>query len=64
MDAGEDDDGLWVETWSFAMTLKDTDHMIVHWTRVVNNVDMPPAKKGSKFSSVGMGELVRKGPGT
>ena len=59
---GQDEDGTWVETWSFAMTLKDPDHMVVHWTRLVNNVDMPRDKKGSKFSSVGMGELVRVGP--
>lgn len=59
MDMGNDEDGTWVETWSFAMTLKDPDHMIVHWTRIVNNIDMPSERKGSKFSSVGMGELVR-----
>ena len=58
---GEDEDGTWVETWSFVMTLKDPNHMIVHWTRVVNNLDMPAERKGSKFSSVGMGELVRAG---
>jgi len=60
---GKDEDGTWVETWSFAMTLKDSNHMIVHWTRIVNNVDMPIGKKGSKFSSVGMGELARTGTG-
>jgi hypothetical protein len=59
---GEDEDGTWVETWSFVMTLKDPNHMMVHWTRVVNNLDLPAEKKGSKFSSVGMGELVRAGP--
>ena len=64
LDNGNDEDGTWVETWSFAMTLKDPDHMIVHWTRIVNNIDMPRDKKGSKFSSVGMGELVRNGPKT
>lgn len=42
------------------MTLTDPSHMIVHWTRIVNNIDMPMGKKGSKFSSVGMGELVRE----
>ena len=63
IDSGNDEDGTWVETWSFAMTLKDPDHMIVHWTRIVNNLDMPLAKKGSKFSTAGMGELVRK-PGS
>ena len=60
---GRDEDGTWVETWSFSMTLKDPDHMIVHWTRIVNNVDIPVGKKGSKFSSVGMGELARTGTG-
>ena len=63
MDSGGDEDGTWVETWSFVMTLKDPDHMIVHWNRVVNNVDLPANSKGSKFSIVGMGELTRAGLG-
>lgn len=62
MDSGNDEDGSWVETWSFVMTLADPTHMIAHWTRVVNNVDMPIEKKGSKFSSVGMGLLVKALP--
>jgi hypothetical protein len=61
IEQGADEDGAWVETWNFVITLKDPDHMIVHWTRVVNNLDMPAEKKGSKFSSVGMGVLVRSG---
>ena len=64
MDTGADEDGTWVETWSFVMTLKDPDHMIVHWNRVVNNVDVPASSKGSKFSIAGMGELARERPGT
>ncbi|MGZ5106019.1 MAG: hypothetical protein ACXWHB_15935 [Usitatibacter sp.] len=59
MDSGKDEDGTWVETWTFAMSLTDPDHMLVHWTRIVNNLDLPRAKKGSKFSSVGMGEFAR-----
>lgn len=59
LETGHDEDGTWVETWSFAMTLTDPDHMTVHWTRIVNNIDMPKSEKGSKFSSVGMGKLVR-----
>jgi hypothetical protein len=59
MDSGNDEDGSWVETWSFVMTLKGPDKMIVHWTRVVNNLDMPADAKASKFSAAGMGELVR-----
>lgn len=59
MQSGDDEDGTWVETWSFVMTLEDADHMLVHWTRVVNNTDMPKAQRGSKYSSVGMGEFSR-----
>lgn len=59
IESGQDEDGTWVETIAFVLTLKDPDHLIVHWTRVVNNIDVPLAKKGSKFSSVGMGEMVR-----
>jgi hypothetical protein len=59
LDTGNDEDGTWVETWSFVMTLKDEDHMLVQWTRVVNNLDMPPDKRGSKFFIVGLGELAR-----
>lgn len=59
INSGEDEDGTWVETISFVLTLKDPDHLILHWTRVVNNLDVPLAKRGSKFSSVGMGEMAR-----
>lgn len=59
LESGRDEDDTWVETWSFAMTLTDPDHMTVHWTRIVNNIDLPKNERGSKFSIVGMGELVR-----
>jgi hypothetical protein len=62
IEQGDDEDGTWIETWNFVMTLKDPNHMVVHWTRVVNNLDIPAEKKGSKFSSVGMGVLVRSSP--
>jgi hypothetical protein len=61
IEQGRDEDGTWVETWNFVMTLQDANHMVVHWTRVVNNLDIPADKKGSKFSSVAMGILVRNG---
>jgi len=59
IDSGNDKDGHWVETWTFSLSLKDKDHMLVHWNRVVNNTDFPIEKQGSKFSVVEMGELVR-----
>jgi hypothetical protein len=60
--SGDDEDGHWVESWTFTVTLEDPDHLIVHWTRIVNNVDMPLNKKGTKFSVVEMGRLVRTPP--
>ena len=31
MKTGGDEDGTWAETMSFIMTLKNLDHLIVHW---------------------------------
>ena len=61
MDTGEDTQGHWVETWTFAMTLKDPDHLLVHWTRVVNNTELARDAKGATFSILGIGELAREG---
>jgi hypothetical protein len=54
-----DDDGEVVEGWTLAMTLKDTDHLVVYWTRIVNNVDVAPDDKDSKWAEFAAGELVR-----
>lgn len=61
MHAGRDAEGAWVETVSLTMTLKDSDHMIIHWTRIMNNISQPLDKPFSKFSVTGMGELTRSG---
>lgn len=60
MQKGSDRDGRWVETWTFAMSLRDPTHLIVHATRIVNNVDLPAARPDSKYSVVAMGELIRR----
>ena len=62
--SGNDEDGHWVETWTFSLSLKDKDHLLAHWNRVVNNTDFPINKKASKFSIVEMGELARSAPPT
>ena len=62
IEGGNDEDGHWVETWTFSLSLEDKDHVLAHWNRVVNNTDLPLDKKGSKFSVVQMGELVRSAP--
>jgi hypothetical protein len=60
MEKGRDRDGRWVETWTFAMSLKDPKHLIVHATRIVNNIDLPLERLGSKYSVVAIGELTRQ----
>src|SRR5262245_34390498 len=49
----------WVETWVFAVTLKDADTLIANFVRVVNNNDNPPITSESRFSMVSTAELRR-----
>lgn len=58
--SGRDDDGTWVETWVFAVTLKDRNTLIAHFTRMVNNNDLPLSVAHSKFSRAAVGELRRR----
>ncbi len=60
MQKGRDRDGRWVETWTFVMSLKDPTHLVVHATRVVNTIDSPLERRGSKYSVVAMGDLTRQ----
>lgn len=59
IDSGEDNDGVWVETWAFVITQKDRDTLITNFYRVVNNTEMPLNGRDSKFSSAKTGELKR-----
>ena len=59
LDQGQDDDGTWVETWAFAVTLKTRDALITNLYRVVNNVDLPLSVSRSKFTEAQAGELFR-----
>jgi hypothetical protein len=52
----------WVETWVFTTTLKDQNTLLVQYSRVVNNVGMPPDQDGSKFATRGYGEFKRVSP--
>lgn len=58
-DSGTDTDGAWVESWVFVVTLSDNDELLVEWSRVVNNLDMPKSVKGSKFTVHGSGTVRR-----
>jgi hypothetical protein len=57
--SGTDDDGTWVESWAFLVTPRTSNELIVVWSRLVNNVDMPVDKESSKFTVTGSGVLRR-----
>jgi hypothetical protein len=57
--AGDDRDGKWVETWDFALTQKNSETLIVCFSRVVNNLDIAEEKTGSKFGLLAAGEFHR-----
>lgn len=52
-----DDDTIWVETWSLSMTLVDPDHLMVYLSRQVNNVDLD--KPDAKWGRFGTALLAR-----
>lgn len=58
--SGLDNEGLWVETWAYAVTPKDRNTLIANLMRVVNNNNLPLTNDHSKFSSALTGELQRK----
>jgi tetratricopeptide (TPR) repeat protein len=60
IDSGLDNEGLWVETWVYAVTPKDRNTLIANLMRVVNNNNLPITNDHSKFSSALIGELQRK----
>jgi hypothetical protein len=59
MEQGQDNEGTWVETWAYVVTLKSRDTLIANFYRVVNNVDLPLSVDHSKFSEAQAGELSR-----
>lgn len=59
IDSGQDNEGTWVETWNYTVTLKQKDTLIVNFCGTVNNVDLPLTSDHSKFAEVDAGELKR-----
>lgn len=59
VDPGRPRNEGWVETWSFAATLYDAERLTTHFVRVVNNNDLPPDARSSRFSMICTGELRR-----
>jgi hypothetical protein len=60
--AGDDQDGKWVETWAFTLTQKNSETLIVCFSRAVNNLDMADEKTESKFGLLAAGEFHRTSP--
>ena len=49
----------WVETWTFAVTLKDINTLIVNYLRVVNNNHQEASVDGARFTLMRTGEFQR-----
>lgn len=58
-DSELDADGTWVESWAIVATPRSSEELLVVWSRVVNNWDMPLDNESSKFSSHASGVLYR-----
>ena len=57
INSGDDNDGTWVETWSFAVTKSSSTKLLVIFTRLVNNLNLPMISDHGKFAHVASGEL-------
>lgn len=50
---------VWVESWVFVMTQKDDHTLTVEYSRLVNNVGVPPDYHEKIFGTRGIGEFQR-----
>ena len=57
INSGTDADGIWIETWSFAITLVDAQHLRVSYQRQVNNKLMPRSATDAVFGAFAYGDL-------
>jgi hypothetical protein len=57
--SGTDEDGVWVETWSFAVTVIDSDHLRAMFQRQVNNKDMKRDDPAATWGQIAFGILER-----
>jgi len=59
--SGTDEDGVWVETWSFAVTVIDSDHVRTMFQRQVNNKDMKRDDPAATWGQIAFGIMERAG---
>lgn len=59
MDSGNDEDGVWVETWNITVAPKGNDTLLAIYARLVTNEDLPVTSEHKTFGVAGKGELHR-----
>lgn len=57
--SGTDEDGVWVETWSFAVTTINSDQLRAMFQRQVNNKDMKRDDPAATWGQIAFGILDR-----
>ena len=58
--SGTDEDGLWVESQTLYITLKDENSVLLYSMRAVNNTGGKDSLPGTKWLQTGSGELKKK----
>jgi hypothetical protein len=58
--SGTDEDGLWVESQTLYITLKDDHSILLYSMRAVNNTGVKDSVPGTKWLQMGAGELQKK----
>ena len=57
--SGQDEDGIWVESQTFFLTLKDENNILIYSMRSVNNTSIKDSVPGTKWNETGVGELKK-----
>ena len=57
--SGQDDDGIWVESQTIFITLKDENSVLIYSMRSVNNTSIKDSVPGTKWNETGAGELKK-----
>ena len=64
IDSGHDQDGTWVEGWTFCLVHLDGDTLVAYWLRNVNNLDIARTDSNYHFAYGYSGQMHRvTGPG-
>lgn len=58
--SGTDEDGIWVESQTLYITLKDDHSILLYSMRAVNNTSVKDSVAGTKWMQMGAGELQKK----